>query len=100
MSSKLLIAPLSLGLLSGCTQIYPVSLSADPGMGEAVKYDIAVQTIDPDPVYGPDSAQPGDHGEHGQKAVDRYRKGAVKEVQEMSTRSGSGSGGGGGGGPQ
>ena len=97
MSSKLLIAPL-LGLLAGCTQIYPVSLSADPGMGEALKYDIAVQTIDPDPVYGPDSAQPGDHGERGQKAVDRYRKGAVREVQQISSRSSSGGGGSGGGG--
>jgi hypothetical protein len=99
MFSKLLIAPLSLGLLTGCTQLYPVSLSADPGMGEAVKYDIAVQTIDPDPVYGPDSAQPGDNGEHGQKAVDRYRKGSVKEVQQMSSRSSGGGGGGSGGGP-
>lgn len=96
MSSKLLIAPLSLAALAGCTQLNPVSLSPDPGFGEAVKYDIAVQTIDPDPVYGPDSAQPGDHGERGQKAVDRYRKGAVKEVQQMGTRSGGGSGGGGG----
>ena len=98
MSSKLLIAPLSLCLLTGCTQIYPVSLSADPGIKEALKYDIAVQTIDPDPVYGPDSAQPGDHGEHGQKAVDRYRKGAGKEVQQINSRS-SGGGSGGGGGP-
>jgi hypothetical protein len=94
MSSKLLIASLSLGLLTGCTQIYPVSLSADPGMGEAVKYDIAVQTIDPDPVYGPDSAQPGDNGERSQKSVDRYRKGAVKDVQQMGTQSASGGGGG------
>jgi len=99
MSSKLLIASLSLGLLTGCTQIYPGSLSADRGFGEAVKYDIAVQTIDPDPVYGPDSAQPGDNGEKGQKAVDRYRKGSVKEVQQISSRSSSGGGGGGGGGP-
>ena len=100
MSSKLLIASLSVVLLGGCTQIYPVSLSADPGFGEAVKYDVAVQTIDPDPVYGPDSAQPGDHGEKGQKAVDRYRKDSVKQVQQMGTRSStSGGGGGGGSGP-
>ena len=93
MSSKLVIASLSLGLLAGCTQLHPVSLSPDPGFGEAVKYDIAIQTIDPDPVYAPDSAQPGDNGEKGQKAVDRYRKGTVKEVQQMGTRSGSGGGG-------
>ena len=94
MSSKLLLAPLSLGMLAGCTQIYPVSLSADPGMGEAVKYAIAVQTIDPDPVYGPESALPGDHGEHGQKAVDRYRKGSVKAVEQMSSGGSAGGGGG------
>ena len=93
MSSKL-IAPLALLALAGCTQLHPVSLSPDPGFGEAVKYDIAVQTIDPDPVYGPEAAQPGDHGERGQKAVDRYRKGAVKAVEQMSSRSGSGGGGG------
>ena len=88
MSSKLLIAPLAVGLLAGCTQLHPVSLSPDPGFGEAVKYDMAVQTVDPDPVYGPESAQPGDHGERSQKAVDRYRKGSVKEVQQMGVGSG------------
>jgi hypothetical protein len=31
MSSKLVIASLSLGLLAGCTQLHPVSLSPDPG---------------------------------------------------------------------
>lgn len=93
MSFKLLIAPISLATLAGCTQLSPVSGSPDPGFGEAVKYDMAVQTIDPDPVYGPDSAQPGDHGEKATKAVDRYRKDAVKDVERIQTRSG-GSGGG------
>ena len=92
MSSKLLTAPLAMALLAGCTQIYPVSLSADRGMGEAVKYDIAVQTIDPDPVYGPDSAQPGDHGDKGAAAVKRYRTDTVKQVEQVQTTSGSGSG--------
>ena len=99
MSSKILIASVSLVMLGGCTQLYPVSGSPDPAFGEAVKYDVAVQTIDPDPVYGPDSAQPGDHGEKATKAVDRYRKDSVKQVEQMDTGSSS-SGSGGGSGPR
>jgi predicted small secreted protein len=94
MSFRLIIAPLALGLLAGCNTINPVSQSVDPGFGEAVKYDMAIQTIDPDPVYGPDGAQPGDHGEKGSEAVERYRTDAVKTVEEIRT------GGVGGGGPQ
>jgi hypothetical protein len=72
----------------------------DVGFGESVKYAAAVQTIDPDPVYGPDAAQPGDHGDKGAQAVKRYRTNAVKDVEQTSTKSGSGGGGGGGGGSQ
>ena len=88
MSFKLLVAPVALAALAGCTQLHPVSLSPDPGFGEAIKYDMAIQTVDPDPVYDADGAQPGDHGEVQAKAVDRYRKGAVRQVQEESTASG------------
>ena len=69
----------------------------DPGFGETVKYAAAVQTIDPDPVYAPDGAQPGDNGDKGAQAVKHYRQGSVKPVETMSTTSG---GGGGGSGPQ
>ena len=65
----------------------------DPGFGETVKYAAAAQTIDPDPVYAPDGAQPGDNGDKGAHAVKRYRSDAVKEVQMMETTSGSSSGG-------
>lgn len=94
MSFKVRLAPLALGLLlGGCNTVYEHSLSTDPGMGEAVKYDMAVQTIDPDPVYSPDGAQPGDNGNKGSEAVKRYRTGAVKDVQTVSTAQ-SASGGG------
>ena len=83
-------------LLAGCLN-EPIA-QRDPAVGEAVAYDAAIQTVNPDPVYPEGSAQPGDSGEHGAKAVERYRKGAVTPVQEMSTGSGS-SGAGGGGGP-
>jgi hypothetical protein len=61
----------------------------DPGYGEALRYDMAVQTVDPDPVYPEDGAKPGDSGEHGAKASERYRKGATKPVQRESASSGA-----------
>ena len=69
---------------AGCTAV-------DPGFGEAVRYDMAVQTVDPDPQFPPDGAQPGSHGEKAQKATDRYRKGTTKPVVQQSS-SGGGSG--------
>jgi hypothetical protein len=95
MSSRLLLAPLALGLLAGCNTVNPQTGSIDPGFGEAVKYDQAVQTIDPDPVYTADGAQPGDQGDKAAAAVKRYRTDAVKNVEVMQTTSG-GSGGGSG----
>lgn len=82
-------------LLAGCLN-EPIGMR-DPGFGEAARYDAAVQTINPDPVYPPGSAQPGDSGEHGAKAVERYSKGQVKDVQTMQTTTGTTSSGGSGG---
>jgi hypothetical protein len=67
----------------------------DPAIGEAAKYDAALQTINPDPIYPAGAAQPGDNGELGAKAAKRYRTDAVKQVETMQTTSG-GSGGGSG----
>ena len=79
--------------------LLPVSLAAcvpvDPGMGEALRYDMAIQTVNPDPVYPEDGAQPGGSGEKGAKAVKAYRSGSTKPVQAQSA---GGSGGGAGGG--
>ena len=97
MSSRLLIASLALGLLAGCNTVNPQTGSVDPGFGESAKYNAAAQTIDPDPVYTADSAQPGDNGDKSAAAVKRYRTGTVKDVQVMQTTSG---GSGGGSGPQ
>ncbi len=79
--------------VAGCAD--PQIGMRDPALGEAVKYNAAIQTINPDPVYPDGTAQPGDNGEHGAKAVERYRKGEVKEVERMQT-TGSSSGGGSG----
>jgi hypothetical protein len=54
-----------------------------------VKYNSALQTVNPDPVYPEGSAHPGDNGEHAVKTVERYRKGEIKDVETMQTTSGS-----------
>jgi len=93
MSSKLLmIAPMAVAL-SGCA-VDQVSGSYDPGLGESVAYAKAVQTIDPDPVYAEDGAQPGSQGDKLAPAVKRYRTDTVKSVQTIQT-SNSQTGGGG-----
>ena len=73
--------------LAGCAPV-------DAGFGEALRYDMAVQTIDPDPQYPEGSAQPGASGVKGQKAHERYRKGETKGLRQERT-GGAGSGGGG-----
>lgn len=64
----------------------------DPFLGEAVKYNAAIQTINPTPVYPPTAAQPGDNGAKMQAALKRYRTDQVKQVETMSTTSGSSGG--------
>ena len=98
MSSKrirMLVLAVSPVMLAACNTVNPVSLSTDPAFGEALKYDMAIQTIDPDPVYTEADAKPGDHGEKGAAAVKRYRTDAVKEVEQINTGGVSSTGGGG-----
>lgn len=73
--------------LAGCNSIQKHIGEEDPAFGEAVKYDTALQTVNPDPVYGPNSAKPGDNGDKGARAVKRYRTDAVKAVQTSDTQS-------------
>jgi hypothetical protein len=96
MSSKLLLIGAAALAAAGCsTMNKPIGVE-DAGLGEAVRWNAAVQIINPDPVYPPDSAQPGGSGQHGAEAVKRYRTGSVKQVQVMTTTSGSGGGSGSG----
>jgi hypothetical protein len=83
----MLVAPAAL-LLAGCA-VDPVTQSYDSGFGEANKYNQALQTINPDPVYAADAAQPGDNGDVGAHAVKRYRTDAVKDVEAVQTSSGT-----------
>jgi hypothetical protein len=70
------------------------SASHDPGFGESLKYNAAIQTINPDPVYAESGAQPGDSGAKGAAAVRRYRTDSVKDVEVLTTTESSGSGSG------
>nr|WP_294851147.1 hypothetical protein [uncultured Sphingomonas sp.] len=89
-----------LALATGLAVALSACAPVDPGLGEALAYDKVAQTVNPDPQYPSDGAQPGDDGNHGQKATERYRKGATKPVQVMQTGGGGSSGGGGGSGPK
>ena len=95
MSSRILFLAAAALALAGCNTVNKNIGTEDPGMGEAFKYDTAIQTINPEPVYGPDSAQPGDNGAKGAAAVKRYRTDAVKAVEAVSSTQGASSGSGG-----
>ena len=92
MSSKPLIVIACGGLLvAGCATDQRAGGSPDPAFGEAVKWNAATQTIDPNPVYSDQDAQPGGSGVKGAEAVKRYRTDTVKDVSVMTTTSNSGS---------
>ena len=78
---RLLAAPALLVAISACTPV-------DRGFGEALKYDMAIQTIDPEPVYAEDGAKPGDDGAKAAAATKRYRTDAVKAVTIETTAAG------------
>ena len=101
MSSRLIIALAGTALLSACqTEPLPQAGSADVAWGEASKYNAAIQTINPDPVYTARDAQPGDNGEKMAAAVKRYRTDNVKEPKPVSTTSSTSGSGGGSSGPR
>ena len=89
MRSRMLMILAGAALVSAC-ETTPV----DPGLGEALRYDMAIQTINPDPVYPPGSAEPGSLGTVGAAAAERYRKGTVKAVVTVGTTSSGSTGSG------
>ena len=92
-SIRALVPVAGLFALAACNTMNTHIGDEDPGMGEAVKYNAAIQTINPTPVYSATAAQPGGKGEVGAKAVKRYRTDSVKPVQTMQTTSGGASSG-------
>jgi type IV pilus biogenesis protein CpaD/CtpE len=97
-SKRLWILAVVTAALAACNTANTHIGDEDPFLGESVKYDQAIQTINPMPVYPAQAAQPGDNGEKGALAVQHYRKGEVKTPEPITTTSGTS--GGGGGGPQ
>jgi len=96
MSSKRVISLLLASgafALAGCNTANSHIGDEDPFMGEAVKYNAAIQTINPTPVYPAAAAQPGDLGAKGTEAVKRYRTDKVKQIETMETTGGTSGGG-------
>lgn len=82
---------LALPLAGACTP-------NDPTLGGALRTSYAHQVIDPEPQYAGEQVEGGD-GQHSAAAVDRYKKGTVKQPRSIRTTSSiNGRGGGGGGG--
>ena len=75
--------------LGGCQTANSHIGDENLGMGEAVRYNAAVQTINPVPVYPEDGAQPGDNGDKGAQAVRRFRNDQAKPVEAMQTTTGT-----------
>lgn len=97
MSFKHLLIGASCLALAGCNTANSHIGDEDPYLGEAVRYNAAIQTINPDPVYAENGAQPGDNGEKGAEAVKRYRTDKVNDRHRTDSRTRSSSGGSGGG---
>ena len=87
MSSKILGAALAALLLAGCYTAQSRIGSEDKRFGEAVKYDLAIQTINPDPVYPANGALPGGDAAQAAAATKRYRTDAVKKIEDQKTSS-------------
>jgi hypothetical protein len=86
MSSRLwLIAPLA-AALTACGTVDKNIAQEDIFMGESVRYNAAVQTINPDPVYPEGGAEPGDSGVKGAAAVRRYRSDQVNSRHRSDSR--------------
>lgn len=106
MSFRLIATVAGLASLSACSSTIappaplPQAGSMDAGFGEASRWNAAVQTINPDPVYPAGGAQPGDNGEKAANATKRYRTDRVKDTQPASTTSGTTGSGGGSSGPR
>jgi hypothetical protein len=92
-SSARILLPIAVLALAGCNTANTHIGDEDPGMGETAKYNAAIQTINPTPVYPATAAQPGSNGDLGAHAVKRYRTDAVKPVETMQTTSGGASSG-------
>ena len=91
MSSRLWLAAPFCIALAGCNTVYKNIGQEDPYSGDSVKYNAAMMTINPDPIYPEGSAEPGENGDKGAQAVKRYRTGEVNQQHRRDSRQSSGS---------
>lgn len=93
MSSRQLLLIAAAAALGACTMDGSIPKrigQQDPFLGEAVKYNAAVQTINPDPVYPEGAMEPGSVGVKGSEAVERYRTNQVNERHRAETQQSTG----------
>jgi hypothetical protein len=91
-SRRVIIAAAACITLGACNTVHKNIGTEDAFFGEAAKYNAALQTINPDPVYPEGGAQPGDNGEKGADAVKRYRNDEVNarhKAEANASRSGA-----------
>ena len=89
------LALAALPLLAGCAA--DDGIASASAFGEANRQTFAAQIVDPNPQY--EFLDPETSGDHAAQAIDRYRKGTVKQPERVrSTSGGAGKGGGSGGG--
>lgn len=86
-SRQLLIPALSALALTACNTANTHIGDEDAFFGEAVKYNAAVQTINPEPVYAEGSAEPGSNGDKMSQAVKRYRTDETNKRHRDEVRS-------------
>ena len=72
-SRQFLILSAACLAVAGCNTAHSEIGQEDPFLGESVRYNAAVQTINPDPIYPEGAAEPGSSGAKGAAAVARYR---------------------------
>jgi hypothetical protein len=87
MQRKAFLLPLGLLGLAACTPV-------DTSYGEALRWDVAQQTVNPEPPPPQEGAPiAGGEGVRAASAVDRYQKGTVKQPTGVSGGGGSGGSG-------
>ncbi len=85
-SFKSFLVAVALSTVAACANEQPKTLA--PDFGNAVRHNMGLQVVDPEPSYATDGA-PTFHGQKASDAYKRYREGKVKEPTALSTTTGA-----------
>lgn len=77
-------------LLTGCQYGEGGEIRSASTFGEANRQTMMAQVVDPDPQY--EYLDPATSGDRAAQAIDRYRKGTVKQPDKVTSTQISGSG--------